>query len=47
MTEVTSRDEENASQKWVPCKRPSSVTSGAWLRRFDDVTGVAKTDIFR
>jgi len=21
--------------------------SGAWLRRFDDVTGVVKTDIFR
>jgi len=31
----------------VPCKRRSSVNSGAWLRRFDDVTGVAKTDILR
>jgi len=29
----------------VPCKRRSSVNSGAWLRRFDDVTGVAKTDM--
>ena len=29
----------------VPCKRRSSVNSGAWLRRFDDVTGVAKTNI--
>jgi len=25
----------------------SSVKSGAWLRRFDDVSGVAKTDILR
>jgi len=32
---------------WVPCKRRSSVNSGAWLRRFDDVTGVAKIDIIR
>jgi len=31
----------------VPCKRRSSVNSGAWLRRFDDVTEVAKTDILR
>ena len=23
----------------VPCKRRSSANSGAWLRRFDDVTG--------
>jgi len=30
----------------VPCKRRSSVNSGAWLRRFNDVTGAAKTDIF-
>jgi len=34
-------------QVWVPCKWRSSVKSGAWLRRFDDITGVAKTDIFR
>ena len=27
----------------VPCKRRSSVKSGAWLRRFDDVTGVEKS----
>jgi len=26
----------------VPCKRRSSVNSGAWLRRFDYVTGVEK-----
>jgi len=31
----------------VPSKRRSSINSGAWLRRFDDVTGVAKTDILR
>jgi len=31
----------------VPCKRQSSVKSGAWLRRFDDVIGVSKTDILR
>jgi len=31
----------------VPCKRRNSVNSGTWLRRFDDVTGVAKTDILR
>jgi len=31
----------------VPCKRQSSVNSGAWLRRFDDVTGVAKIDTLR
>ena len=31
----------------VPCKRRSSVNSGAWLRRFDDVTWVAKTDLLR
>jgi len=31
----------------VPCKRQSSVNSGAWLRRFDDITRVAKTDILR
>jgi len=30
----------------VGCKRRSSVNSEAWLRRFDDVTGVVKTDIF-
>jgi len=28
-----------------PCKRQSSVNRGAWLRRFADVSGVAKTDI--
>jgi len=28
---------------WVACKRRSSVNSGAWLRRFDDVTGVEKS----
>jgi len=27
----------------VPCKRRSSVNSGAWLRRFDDVTGVEES----
>jgi len=27
----------------VACKRRSSVNSGAWLRRFDDVTGVEKS----
>ena len=27
----------------VPCKRRSSVNSGAWLQRFDDVTGVEKS----
>ena len=32
-------------QLLVACKRRSSVNSGAWLRRFDDVTGVIKTDI--
>jgi len=30
----------------VACKRPSSLKSGTWLRKFDDVTGVVKTDIF-
>jgi len=29
--------------KEVPCKRRSSVNSGAWLRWFDDVTGVEKS----
>jgi len=24
-----------------------TVKGGAWLRRFDDVTGIVKTDIFR
>ena len=28
---------------WVACKRRSSVNSGAWLWRFDDVTGVEKS----
>jgi len=32
---------------WVPCKRRSSVNSGAWLQRFDDVTRVAKTGTLR
>jgi len=27
----------------VPCKRRSSVNSGAWLWRFVDVTGVGKS----
>jgi len=27
----------------VPCKRRRSVNSGAWLCRFDDVTGVEKS----
>jgi len=27
----------------VACKRRSSVNSGAWLRRFDDVTGVEES----
>jgi len=26
----------------VPCKRRSSVNSGTWLRRFDDLTAVKK-----
>ena len=29
----------------VPCKRQSSVNGRAWLRRFDDVTGVEKSCI--
>jgi len=29
----------------VPYKRKSSVNSGAWLQRFDDVTGVEKSCI--
>jgi len=29
----------------VPCKRHSSVNSGAWLRKFDDVTRVEKSCI--
>jgi len=29
----------------VPCKRWSAVNSGAWLRRFDDVTGVEKSRV--
>ena len=32
----------NAVKK-IACKRRSSVNSGAWLRRFDDVTGVEKS----
>jgi len=32
---------------WVACNRRSSVNSGAWLRRFDHITGVVKTDILR
>jgi len=31
----------------VACKRRSYANSGAWLRRFEDATGVVKTDIFR
>jgi len=31
----------------VPCKRRSSVNSGAWLRRFDDVTGVEKSCVVK
>jgi len=31
----------------VPCERRSFVNSGASLRRFGDVTRVAKTDILR
>jgi len=27
----------------VPCKRRRSVNSGAWLRKFDDATGVEKS----
>jgi len=30
-------------RKWVPRKRRSSVNSGAWLQRFDDITGVEKS----
>jgi len=33
-------------QIWVACKRWSSANSGAWLPRFDDLTGVLKTHIF-
>ena len=29
--------------QWVACKRRSFVNSGAWLRRFNDVTGVEKS----
>jgi len=28
---------------WVACERRNSINSGAWLRRFDDVTGVEKS----
>ena len=28
---------------WVPCKRRSSVNSGAWLGKFDDVTRMGKS----
>jgi len=31
------------ANKRIPCKRRSSVNSGAWLRRFDDVTGAEKS----
>jgi len=31
----------------VACKKRSSVNSGDWLRTFDDVPGVVKTDLFR
>jgi len=27
----------------VPCKRQSSVNSGAWLQKCDDVSGVEKS----
>jgi len=27
----------------VACKRRTSVKSGAWLRRFDDITGVEES----
>jgi len=27
----------------VPYKRQSSIYSGAWLRRFDDITGMEKS----
>jgi len=30
----------------VACKRQSFVNSGAWLQRFDNATGVVKTDFF-
>jgi len=38
---------ENKCVVTVASKRQSSANSGAWLRRFDDVTGIVKTDIFR
>jgi len=31
----------------VLCKRRSSVNSGAWLWRFDDVTGVEKSCVVK
>jgi len=31
----------------VPCKGRISVNSGAWLRRFDDITGVKKICVAR
>jgi len=37
----------NSTISRVPCKRRSSVNSRPWLRRLDDVTKVAKTDILR
>ena len=37
----------NSTISRVPCERRSSVNSRPWLRRLDDVTKVAKTDILR
>jgi len=34
---------KTTNSNWVACKRRSSVNSGAWLRRFDDVNGVEKS----
>jgi len=39
--------ENTAIKQQVLCKRRSSVNSGAWLRGFEDITGVVKTDILR
>jgi len=41
LTIITFNQLQSKPLVWVPCKRRSSVNSGAWLRRFDDVTGVA------
>jgi len=42
-SETPHRELRRQGRVKVACKRRSSVNSGAWLRRFDDVTGVAKS----